>query len=210
MTGHTHRQYSITFAFLVAMILYDNNLSAINYYLSLPIILQMSRYGGLFPDIDHHWDNVKDKTVPHKIINTLIRITGGKHRSWHTHSIDIMAVFVLISYFLPNFLFAYGKVSDVNKEVLSILMLSFSAGWFSHIVADMMTSAGVRITCISDFKLKLVPRKIGELKFNTGNEWERFVYKCTRIINMIMGTLCLIYPFLRSGYVYELLNSIIK
>lgn len=210
MTGPTHKQYSITFAFIVAMLLYNKDLSSINYYLSLPIILQTAKYGARFPDFDHHWDNIRDKTVPTKIINTLIRITGGKHRSWQTHSIDIMAVFILISCFLPEFLYVYGKITEVNKEVLSILMISFSSGWLSHTVADMMTSAGVRLTCFSKFKVKLVPKKIGKLRFNTGNEWEEFVYRCVRIINIVIGVICVIYPLINSGYVYEIIDTIIK
>ena len=201
MTGPTHKQYSITFAFIVAMLLYDKDLSKINYYLSLPIILQTAKYGAKFPDFDHNWSSIGDKNVPTKIINILIRTTGGKHRSWQTHSIDIVAFVLLSSYFLPEFLFVYDKITEVNKEVLSILMLAFSSGWLSHIIADMMTSGGVRLVCWSKFKVKLVPRNIGKLRFNTGNEWEKFVFKCVRIINIVLGLICVIYPLISSGYI---------
>ena len=93
MTYPTHRQYAICFAFLTSMLVYKYSLSEINYYLALPIILMASKYGALFPDLDHIWQNVKEKTVPNWIINKLIHITGGKHRSWQTHSIDILAIF---------------------------------------------------------------------------------------------------------------------
>lgn len=208
MTGYTHRQYSISFAFIAAMVMYHTKISNINYYLSLPIILQIAKYGGVFPDIDHHWMNVKDKTVPNKIINTIIRLTGGKHRSWQTHSIDIVVVFMLIAYFLPQRIYEVGRITEINKEVLSIIMISFGSGWLSHIVADMMTSGGVRLTCFSKFKVRLVPRNIGKLRFNTGNEWEEFVYRCTRVVNMGLGTACLVYPLIKSDYIVNIINVI--
>lgn len=198
MTGPTHKQYSITFAFLAAILLYDKGLTSINYYLSLPIILQVSKYGARFPDFDHNWNSISDKSIPTKIINTIIRITGGKHRSWQTHSIDILSVVMIVSIIFPGFLLDIGKISEVNKEVLSILMISFSAGWLSHIVADMMTSGGVRITCLYKRKVALVPKKIGKLKFNTGNEWEAFVYKVVKIVNIGLGSISLIYPWMNE------------
>ena len=58
----------------------------------------------------------------------------------------------------------------------------------------MLTSAGGRIFCCSITKLALVPNHIGKLKFNTGNEWEAFVYKVMTIINFIYGIIILVYP----------------
>ena len=105
MTGPTHRQYSICFACLAAMLFFTMGISHVNYYLALPILLSASRAGALFPDVDHNWQNVSDNTVINKIINTLIHLTGGKHRSWQTHSIDICAWFTIISYIIPNRLY---------------------------------------------------------------------------------------------------------
>ena len=127
MTGPTHRQYSICFAVLTAILLYRKGITEINYYLSLPILLMAGRSGALFPDVDHTWQNVSDKTYINKIINTIIHITGGKHRSWQTHSWDICLIFTMFSYFIPNILFNLGKISAVNREVMCILLLGFSA-----------------------------------------------------------------------------------
>ena len=103
MTAPTHRQYSICFALIANMLLYIYGITEINYYLALPIMLMASRSGALFPDVDHNWQNVKDKTVVNWFINKLIHITGGKHRSWQTHSIDIVVIFCFLSYILPNY-----------------------------------------------------------------------------------------------------------
>ena len=197
MTHPTHKQYAISFAFIAAMLMYFHNMTQINYYLALPVIILVSKYGGLFPDIDHNWQNVKDKTVPNWIINKLIHLTGGKHRSWQTHSIDIVFLVTILSYVGPELLLKYDYISLVNKEVLGILMISFSAGWISHIVADMFTSAGVRLFCWNKkLTVKLVPKNIGKLRFNTGHEWEEFVYRNVKSINIILGLICVLFPII--------------
>lgn len=202
MTGPTHKVYSILFAFLTAILLYHINISNINYYLILIIVLLVSKKGAVFPDLDHNWQSIGDKSVPNKIINTIIHITGGKHRSWQTHSIDICTIFTLSTYFVPCYLYNIGKITGINKEVIIILGLGFASGWISHLFSDMLTSGGVRLICFLKFKVKFVPRQIGKLKFNTGNEWEKFNYKTISILNKIVGCLSLTYPFIIS-YILE-------
>ena len=206
MTGPTHKQYSVCFACLTMIIFYRLGITEVNYYLALIIVMMTSKVGALFPDLDHDWSNVGNKTVPNKIINTLIHITGGKHRSWQTHSIDICAWFTIIAYFLPRYLCNKGILSIVNKEVLSILMLGFASGWISHLFSDMLTSAGVRVIFFVNKKLKLVPKKIGSLKFNTGHEWEAFNYKVIKVLNIFLGIICIIYPLLFQGTLNKVLN----
>ncbi|MBO5387970.1 MAG: hypothetical protein J6A59_07520, partial [Lachnospiraceae bacterium] len=84
MTGPTHRQYSVCFGAIALMLIYRLGITEINYYLAMPIILTTSRFGAQFPDFDHEWQNVGDKTVVKRLINILIHLTGGKHRSWQT------------------------------------------------------------------------------------------------------------------------------
>lgn len=208
MTHPTHKQYAISYAYIAAIIMYYYNMTEINYYLALPIIILVSKYGGLFPDIDHNWSSVKEKTIPNIIINKLIHMTGGKHRSWQTHSIDILCAVAVASYLVPNLLLEHGLISVINKEILGILMISFTAGWTSHLIADMMTSAGVRLFCWNKkLTIRLVPKNIGKLRFNTGNEWEAFVYKSTKTVNIILGIICLVFPIFVK---YDIINSLIK
>ena len=201
MTGPTHRQYSVCFGLITLMLMYKFNVSEINYYLALPIMLLISRWGAQFPDFDHEWKNVGDKTTVKRIINILIHITGGKHRSWQTHSIDICIYSSIAAYILPDILFNLNKLSSINKEVLSLILLSFCSGWISHIFSDMLNGTGVRLVCFLNFKIALVPKKIGKLRFNTGNEWEAFNYKIMRVINIILGIISLIYPLVLLGYI---------
>lgn len=199
MTGPTHRQYSICFACLTAMLFFNLGITNINYYLALPILLMTSKSGALFPDIDHSWQNVHDKTVINRILNFIIRHTGGKHRSWQTHSIDICLWFTVLSYIIPLTLYKKGILSEVNKEVMIILLLGFASGWISHLFSDMLTSEGVKLLFFLDFKVRLVPKKLFGFKFNTGHEWESFNFKVVRIINIILGIACLIYPVVQNG-----------
>ena len=196
MTYPTHKQYAISFAFVVAMLIYKFNWINIYYISYLPILILTSKYGGLFPDIDHTWKNVKDKTVPNWIINKVIHITGGRHRSWQTHSIDIALIFTMISLAVPKLLVKYNIIDSLNSEIIEVILIGFCSGWLSHLFADMMTSAGVRLFFWNrKIIIKFVPNHIGKLHFNTGHEWEEFVFKCTKTINIILGIICIAYPF---------------
>lgn len=196
MTYPTHRAFAVCWVLLGNIVLYNLGMTEINYYLALIVMLQIGKYGALFPDIDHKWEYVKDKTLVNKIINKFIHATGGKHRSWQTHSIDIALICTVVSYILPKGLYDRGIINPVNKELLHIVMVGFCLGWLSHLFSDMLTSAGVRITHVTDIKVALVPKSIGKLRFNTGNEWEQFVLRVTRILNIGIGIISIIYPFI--------------
>lgn len=174
--------------------------------MALPIVILTAKSGALFPDVDHDWHNVSDKTTLNKIINTLIHVTGGKHRSWQTHSIDIVLAYTFLAWYLPHKLYEIEKINDVNKEVMLLVLLGFASGWISHIFSDMLTSAGVRLVCWNKYKVKLVPKKLGPVVFNTGHEWEAFNYKVIKMFNLVLGVTCLIYPLIKNGYIQKFLN----
>lgn len=208
MTGPTHRQYSICLGLITLVILYIYNITNVNYYLALPIILMASKSGALFPDVDHHWEAVHDKTVVNKIINVIIHITGGKHRSWQTHSIDLCLYFTTAAYLVPTVLYNKGIISCTNMEVAVLLLLGFASGWISHLFSDMLTSAGVRLICfLPKSKISLVPKKIGKLRFNTGHEWEAFNFKIIRVINIVLGIYTLIYPFIINNTISKIIEA---
>lgn len=209
MTGPTHRQYSICFGYIVLMLLYKIGVSQINYYLALPIMLMTARAGAVFPDLDHIWKNVGEKTFFTKIVNWIIHITGGKHRSWQTHSLDICAVFTAAAYTMPVVLFNKGMISVINKEVMFILLLGFASGWVSHMFSDMLTPEGIRIVFWSKYKLAFVPKRLFGISFSTGSSWEAFNYKTMRVINAVLTIVGLLYPILTNAeYVNKIMNII--
>ncbi len=197
MTGKTHRRFSVSFAYILIILLYEYNISEVNYYLTIPIVLLIAQWGAKMPDFDHEWQNVGYKTTFSRIINILIHITGGKHRSWQTHSLDIWTWYSLLAYILPIRSYNLGKLSKVNEEIAILIFLSISAGWLSHLFADMLNGTGIRLFCFSKKTIAFVPKKFLGIRFNTGNEWEEFIYKLIQGINYVLGLLMLTYPFIR-------------
>lgn len=208
MTGPTHRQYSVCFALLALMLVYFLGILDTNYYLSIPVILMSARFGAIFPDIDHEWKNVPDKTVVKKVINILIHATGGKHRSWQTHSIDICAVCTALAFILPDILYKNNLLTVMDKSLLSLLMIGFCSGWVSHMFSDMLNGVGVKLFCFLKIRVAFVPKKLGKFRFNTGNEWEAFNYKVIKLINIILGVIALIYPLVMCGYIQSFLEKL--
>lgn len=204
MTAKTHKAFSVSFALVATMIMLRNGVSSVNYYMCLVVMLMASKAGALFPDVDHIWKNVKEKTAINWVINKIIHITGGTHRSWQTHSIDICTVFTLFAFIFPGYLMNKGYIDNTNKEVMSLLLLGFACGWISHLYSDMLTIGGVRLLCFVDKKLRLVPKQLFGLRFSTGDEWEEFNYKLMRILNIFIGIIALIYPFM--GQIVERIN----
>lgn len=195
MTAHTHRRFAVTFALLGALII-ENSL--VNYYIGVVLLLTFSRFGGLFPDLDHHWHSVKEKTDLNWIINKILRWTGAKHRSWQTHSWDIAILFCIASWLVPEVLYTdYGIISVVDKEILKMILMGYSLGWFSHLFSDMLNYAGVRLVSWHTYKIRIVPKKLFSLRFKTGEEWESFCNSFEKYLNRVLGMLVAIYPFIR-------------
>lgn len=194
MTGNTHKQYSVLASLVAILFIYSTGLTEINYYLAIIILLCTSKFGARFPDLDHEWRYVKDKTVVNWVINKIIHLTGGKHRSRHTHSLDIAMVFAIFAYYTPLYLYNNYKISLVNKEVATLILMGFCAGWLSHLFSDMLTPAGVRVFCFNNKKVALVPSQFLWVRFSTGSDWEQFNYMFIRLLNIILGVIVLIYP----------------
>lgn len=196
MTARTHREFAISFIYLATFYIYNHSLIDINYYVLLIIMLCVGVKGALFPDVDHAWQNVKEKTLFNRILNFLIHITGGKHRSWQTHSLDLCLASGIGVIYLNDFLFNTGKMSELNYQVIKILIFAFYSGWISHLLSDMLTVGGVYILILKKKKIRLVPRRIGKLEFKTGGDWEDWFYRVNNKITTLMSVIALIYPLI--------------
>ena len=194
MTSKTHKRFSVSFAIIGSMLICNYETANVNYYLELLVMISFGKVGALFPDVDHHWELVKEKTAVNWIINRIIKLTGGKHRSWQTHSLDIATVFMYLCYLAPKLLYKYNYISSIDREIATVIFMGFASGWLSHLISDMLNGVGVRLFCFSNFKVAFVPRKLFKIRFNTGNEWEEFVYKSMQTINIILGVYSIVYP----------------
>lgn len=196
MTNPTHREFAITWAAIAAIGVYVAGISELHFYLALIIMIQTGKAGALFPDLDHYWKNVKNKNVLTWVINKVIHLTGGKHRSWQTHSIDIAIVLTIVAMVLPGQLYAKGLISVFNMEVLKVMCIGFMVGWDSHVFSDMLTPGGVRLFCFKDYKISIVPRRFLGISFVTGSGWEELVYRVSKINNVVLIAICLIFPLI--------------
>lgn len=193
MTGKTHRIYAIEFVFIIVMVLYGAGLMKHNYYLSLFIMVVVAPLGAKFPDFDVDADYLPVKTVPARVINFIIRHTGGKHRSEHTHSIESFAIACAASIYLAYFMKPTPWFSESDKDVFSVVAMAFMSGWLSHLFADMLQYQGIKLF---GKRIALVPKKIGKMKFNTNEEWEEFNYFVVDKANKVLGFIALIFPFI--------------
>lgn len=202
MTGVTHRAFSVTFAIGGAAALTQFGMSDVNPLIAAPVLLMSARYGALMPDVDHHWSSVSEKTLPNRILNGFIHLTGGKHRSWQTHSWDIYLVLLAIMLFFPKEMFASLGIPTVS--VMYMLIYGVMLGWGSHLFADMLTPAGIRLFCWSKFKLRLVPRWA---MFATGSDWESMCFSAMRVINALVGLAYVYWCFSRLGILQIILGK---
>lgn len=193
MNYKTHKVFSVFFIMMGVMFLYYKIQPEINYYLFLMVGLSASQKGALFPDIDHHWNSVADKTMINRVINFLIRVTGGVHRSRHTHSIDLHILFGALFYYVPNYLLSNGYITEVNYAIASVLLFSFWLGVGSHLFADMLTRSGVYLSCLLNIKIRLIPNKPF---FSTGGSWEDVVYSIIKALNILTGLVAIVFPFI--------------
>lgn len=196
MTARTHKEFAISFVYLATFYIYSNSIIEINYYSLLIIMLCVGASGALFPDVDHIWKNVKEKTLFNRILNFLIHLTGGKHRSWQTHSLDLCIASGIALLFINYNQFSSGGISELDYQVFKIIIFAFYSGWISHLLSDMLTIQGIYILVLKKKNVKLVPKKIGKLEFKTGDRWEAYVYNLVNKINTVMSVIALIYPFL--------------
>ena len=134
-------------------------ITKINYYLVLVVFLVLSSIGAEFPDYDRKnlaSSNKRDidKLELKYIINKIILKTGGKHRSRHTHSLDLLMIFVLVSTLIMR------GFTDINKAIAFVIVYGFLIGWLSHLFADLLTSGGIYIFWFMPKRVSIVPKEL--------------------------------------------------
>lgn len=218
MTGPTHKQFSVAFVFIAAIVLFEKGVFTAllttnqpNYWLALILMMPIAKVGAKFPDWDQDWQYINERSVASFIVNKLIHLTGGRHRSWQTHSLDITLWLCVASLTVPDMLISKGVVSSVNGKFLYIITVAFMAGWLSHAYSDMLNGVGIRIFFWNRKTIAFVPKKFLGIHFKTGEAWESWNYFIIRRINIVLGVITLIYPFARQQilqYVDMLINNI--
>lgn len=210
MTGRTHAEFSIGFAYLVAILIDQKFNFGLNFYLLVLLLPMIARKGSKFPDYDQNWNSISEKTITSWIVCQLIHITKGKHRSRHTHSWDICLLSLAGLYFLIEHLSLKFQWSSLNKGVLLLMLLGFYSGWISHLASDMFNGEGVYLSCLTKHKIAFVPKKLFGIHFNTGHAWEQFFYTVCKAINKVLLVLVILYPALKIGFIQTVISQIIS
>lgn len=210
MCGATHKQFAIFFVYIAAILLNVFSLIDINFYLQVILMLPMAKSGALFPDVDHVWKNVKEKTTVNWLINKFIHLTGGSHRSKHTHSWDICLVSLILLFLGVNGLYNTQILNILDASVCKLILTGFYSGWISHLFSDMLSGTGVYLSVFLNIHIAFVPKQLFGFRFNTGGAWENFCYNMIRYINFLTGIIVILYPFLMDPVFQQWFLEIIK
>jgi hypothetical protein len=167
---------------------------------SFAIIYPFAIWGSKLPDQDHNYHAIPCRdtvsmgfyyllhatkklrdSMPQKsgYLYDTLGIFDAKHRSWQTHSFEVMILLIFITglFSNPN---AFSGMSPVSLIILQLVFTGISLGWLSHIILDWLTPDG--INCVT-FQLinwslgkHVLPDKIKICPqshyFATGNGWE--------------------------------------
>lgn len=201
MRGRTHKVLGVLATTGTYVYLKSNGLipEGVSEQAALLYMYPYAYFGATWSDLDHHKNSIPTRDPASLLINSALRITHplakflenkgkltkplynilhtltAKHRSWQTHSIDLFALYLL---FLMN---VWSRLADSMQMVV----LGFTVGYASHLIADALTPSGIRIAfgCIVNeltgkrklpYKISLVPNTqffVTDGSFETGVYW---------------------------------------
>lgn len=205
MKKETHATFATGFAVAGAPMIHMMGYSQINYWLTIPILAIVGKEFAKLCDADHgSWNSVPDHTPFYWVFNKLILLTGGKHRSLQTHSLDLCAIFLAISVGVSMGIDKLKWLPQIDAQVISLFGIGGGLGWLSHLIADMLTPEGVWLVAVRGKKksnrIALVPRKgqvnlpfIRKMSFATGGAWEEFVRRVMFVIDLAVMAMVIWY-----------------
>lgn len=163
----------------------------LNEFVQLAIMYPAASWGSIAPDLDHHWNSVKEKTPFNLAVHKILHLTKPRHRSWQTHSILVTGGLCALAYSLIALGDTYlgvGGMGSLDWLILRLVMTGVIAGVVSHLILDAMSTAGIWI--YPGLKMRFVPRSSF---FATGSGWETFIYYLciissgVMVVNIILG-----------------------
>lgn len=216
MTGKTHSSGGSLAALVGVIILREQAvvIGGVGFFVQFLLIYPFAMYGGILPDIDHHLNASPLKDPVNVVLNKTLHIVNKPynkymelvdkpnkksfkykflnsfrcvHRSWQTHSEIVLLGIILLIMFLLNNNFGTSGV------ILTIVLVGLGLGVVSHIVLDMMTTAGVPFLTgkvLNKAGLRVLPEKIRLVPntsfFATGTKYEEVVRKIIRVVSFIL------------------------
>lgn len=151
-----------------------------NEFVQLLMMYPFASFGSIFPDLDHGPDTLPSKDPIAIGINRVLRLTGAKHRSWQTHSLLVTGGFCLLMFSLLYLLNSF-YAGTIEVACLTLALIGFVCGLFSHLLLDAFSTAGIHIW--PGFKLRFVPKKSA---FATGGTWEKIVFYILLLVLVVL------------------------
>ncbi len=187
MTYKTHK----TVALLASSVLF---IHVHKIELTVPMILLLAIItvlGSSVPDLDTPsgkvWSKIPAGSLIGRIINPIF-IGGHRHLS---HSILGFGIFIALFGLLIKLLPQYPMLSNLHS---ADLMLAFSAGYLSHIFADLFTEAGVPLLFPMGYHFGIPPDPFKRVRIKTGRWFENLViYPAVNIALIVI-----IYDYLKN------------
>ena len=197
MLGKTHHAGGTVAALLAFEVMRTKGwlIPDCNEFIQLLMMYPFASFGSIFPDLDQNDDAQPSKDPIALAIHKILRVTGAKHRSWHTHSLLVTGGFCFLLFalvFLGNSLI--GVTGAIDWACLRLATIGFVCGVMSHLILDAFSIGGIHIW--PGFKLRFVPKNSA---FKTGGKWE----KCVFIVLIVI--LCLL---VGKIFVLELIHFI--
>lgn len=123
------------------------------------LMLRMtSKVTSPLPDLDQQPQSIpyKDSLLA-KVLNKVLLALNQHHRSHATHTISITIVQCAVLAILSLSFFS-------KTSLITVLLLGYTCGISSHILADMFNGTGVYLFFLSKRKVAFVPKKVNSLK----------------------------------------------
>lgn len=178
MTYKTHLSAGLLFSAIVFILIYKIELSP---FLAA-IIIFSTVIGSSAPDLDTPSGELWDKVPAGSVISHLVRpvfIGGHRHLS---HSFLGFGLFALLFWALERWLGLFLPIIHNSH----FMILAFSIGYFSHLLADSFTEAGVPLLFPLEYRFGIPPDPLGKVRIKTGKWFENLV----------------IYPFVNLALIY--------
>lgn len=197
MCKKTHAEFAQGFAILSCIlfdILFPN---FVHFYILAILTTIIANKFAKFQDYDQNWNVVSEKTTLSRIINKIVVITGGTHRSKQTHALDLVLCRYALSFYLVTVAGQTGVLSLFEVNLVRVMLFGAFSGELSHLIADMFNGDGIWLSIFSKKKTAIVPKKIGKFRFNTGGAWEKFFYLVCYKFNRVLEVIAVLYPVLK-------------
>lgn len=154
----------------------------VNPLLQLAIMYPASQYGSTFPDNDHHWEAVGNKSPVNWVVHKILHLSKPKHRSWQTHSILFTGALLLMLFTLVSLGDRiWSDPTATDWILMRLLAYGFILGVVSHLVADFINPSGIHL--YPGYKIRAVPRTSF---FATGGVWEsKIIYPACLVVSLI-------------------------